>query len=162
MDAIELIKARRVHLTRQANANGAAGERRSITNSSNWIARPRGLGLRILLAELREAGAVIKASAFDAVASPAPIDFLDANAVRRQLADFTFIEITTATQRRVRPDFGGFFFAITEAEIAASDVLGHRHRIALFNSLTSALLLTSVPEVLKRARSTTWQLSVQL
>jgi hypothetical protein len=34
--------------------------------------------------------------------------------------------------------------------------------VALYSRTTGQYLLTSVPEILARARSTTWQLSVQL
>jgi hypothetical protein len=58
--------------------------------------------------------------------------------------------------------FSGFFFALTESEIAAAELLGHRHRVALFNNLTGELLISSVPDIIARTRSMTWQLSVQL
>lgn len=72
------------------------------------------------------------------------------------------IEIKSASQARVKPGFAGFFFALTEGEIVAAEALGSRHRVALYNKLTGELQLTSVPEILARARSSNWQLSVQL
>jgi len=74
----------------------------------------------------------------------------------------TFIEIKTANQGRVRADFSGYFFAFTEGEIEAAEALGNRHKVMLNNNLTGETLLSSVPELLVRARSTTWQLSIQL
>jgi hypothetical protein len=74
----------------------------------------------------------------------------------------TFIEIKAATQTRVKEGFAGFFFALTEGEIAAADALGVQHRVALYNRISGELLLTSVPEILARSRSLNWQLSVQL
>lgn len=59
-------------------------------------------------------------------------------------------------------DFSGFFFALTEGEIAASEALGIRHRVALFNKLTGNIKMTSVVEIVAAAKSTNWQLSVQL
>jgi hypothetical protein len=41
----------------------------------------------------------------------------------------------------VQPGFEGFFFALTENEIAASEQLGPRHRVGLFNRITGKLLL---------------------
>ena len=67
-----------------------------------------------------------------------------------------------ANQTRVQPGFKGFFFALTESEIAAAERLGSRHRVALFNNSTGELLITSVPEIISRAKSMNWQLSVQL
>lgn len=116
------------------------------------------------MAVLKESGVVIKGSSFDAIALPAGrvVDFTDAAAVAESLPDMVFIEIKTANQERVRPDFSGFFFALTEGELLVSEVLGPRHRVMLLNKATGAMLLTSVPEILARARSTNWQVSVQL
>lgn len=128
----------------------------------DWVPRPRAGQLRLLLKELATTGTVIKGSSFDALAVPNFIDFADAESIRRSLASVTFIEIKTANQARVQPGFKGFFFALTESEIAASDALGRRHRVALYNNLTGELSLTSVPEIIARTKSMTWQLSVQL
>lgn len=164
MNPIELIKAKNQHIQRLANQRGAAGERTALVKMSNWIPRPRGNDLKTLLTALGKTGVSIKPSSFDAIALPNPtlIDFSNPEAIEAALPDMIFIEIKTANQKRVKHDFSGFYFALTESEIAASDVLGARHRVALYNQLTDELLLTSVPEIIGRARSKNWQLSVQL
>jgi hypothetical protein len=164
MTPLELIQAKRAHVARLANQRGAAGEQLALQEMEHWIARPSGIGLRVLLAELGATGVTIKRSSFDAVYVPnqAALDFTNAAAVRAALPVMTFIEIKTANQPRVKPDFSGFFFALTESEIAAAETLGARHRVALYNKATNALQLSSVPEILARAKSSNWQLSVQL
>ncbi len=116
------------------------------------------------MAALGESGVIVKRSSFDAIALPVGrvVDFTDAAAVKAGLPDMMFVEIKTANQARVRPDFSGFFFALTEGELAAAEALGSRHRVMLLNKATGTTLLTSVPEILARARSTNWQVSVQL
>ena len=120
--------------------------------------------MRTLLGALAESGIRIKASSFDAIALPAgvEVDFGDVTSVRAALAEMVFVEIKTANQSRVREDFSGFFFALTESEIEASIALGRRHRVVLFNKLTGSMLWTSVPELLNRSRSRTIQVSLQL
>jgi hypothetical protein len=162
MNAIELIRAKRVHLARLANQSGAAGESTVLASSASWVPRPKGVPLRLLLSELRDGGIEIKPSSFDAIAAAEQVDFLSAESIRANLHKMIFIEIKTANQPRVRPGFNGFFFALTESEIAAADQLGDRHKVALFNRVTDELLITSIPEILKRSRSVTWQVSVQL
>jgi hypothetical protein len=164
MTPFELIMSRRLHLTRCANTNGALGEQLTLRDMQSWIKRPTGPGLRVLLQELRAVGTEIKGSSFDALFVPQlpAIDFLDIDMVRTALPSMTFIEIKTANQTRVKPGFAGFFFALTESEIRAAQVLGTRHRVALYNRLTTELQLTSVDAILERAKSSTWQLSVQL
>lgn len=159
---VELIRAKRQHLARLANQSGAAGELIATQAMDSWIGRPKGLQLRRVLEALEADGIRIKASSFDAIATPSPLAFETPETLRTQLAETVFIEIKTANQPRVSAGFGGFFFALTEAEILAAEQLGQRHRVALYNNLTGELLLTSVPEILARSRSTNWQVSVQL
>lgn len=162
MTPLAVIAAKREHLARLANTGGAAGEHQAIQAAASWVPRPRGAALRVLLEELSASGIVIKPSSFDALALDVPLDFTDREQVRTHLETITFVEIKAANQARVQPGFGGFFFALTESEIAAADQLGVRHRVALFNKLSGELLLTSVPEILARTKSMNWQLSVQL
>ncbi|WP_181242603.1 hypothetical protein [Caulobacter vibrioides] len=162
MDLFEIIAQKRAHLQRLANTNGALGEQGAVFAMQTWLPRPKGVALKALLAALAETGIHIRPSSFDAIAAPAPVDFHDQERLRAQLSDLVFIEIKTANQTRVKPGFAGFFFALTEGEIAAAEALGSRHRVALFNNQTGELLLTSVPEILGRSRSTNWQVSVQL
>lgn len=162
MTPFEIIAAKRVHLARLANSKGAVGETSALLAMAHWTPRPKGSALRLILDELAREGIQIKPSSFDAIAAIEPLNFADPTQLSAQLRHATFIEIKTANQARVKPGFSGFFFAITESEIAAAEALGSRHRVALFNNLTQELLLTSVPELLARARSTNWQLSVQL
>lgn len=162
MTPLEVISAKRAHLARLANQGGAAGEQDAIVLMEEWVPRPRSVQLRLLLEELALTGIAIKGSSFDALALPGPVDFNDARSIRASLPSITFIEIKTANQTRVQPGFKGFFFALTESEIAAAELLGKRHKVALFNNLTGELSLTSVPEIIARTKSMTWQLSVQL
>lgn len=162
MDLLEIITAKRVHVDRMAAQSGAAGELRAIATTERWIPRPKGPGLKILLAELQATGIKIKGSSFDAITCPKPVDFLDPLDVRSSLGEMIFIEIKTANQARIKSGFGGFFFAITENEISAADQLGSRHLVALFNKISGEVQITSVPHILARSRSMTWQLSVQL
>jgi hypothetical protein len=164
MTPLELIRSKREHAARLANQRGAAGEQVALADMQHWVARPSGKRLKILLAELEATGHVIKTTSFDAIhiADVDRIDFTDAAVVRAALPRMTFIEIKSASQARVRPGFAGFFFALTEGEMAAAEVLGPRHRVALYNKLTGELKLSSVQDILARARSSNWQLSVQL
>ena len=164
ISAAELLEIKREHLKRLANQRGAAGENFVLSNNTHLIPRPTGRALEAILSVLAETGIRIKKTSFDAIAVPENeiIDFFDPVALREMVKKITFVEIKTANQTRTRPDFSGFFFALTEGEIKAAEALGDRHRVMLVNRITGATLLTSVPELLTRARSTNWQVSVQL
>jgi hypothetical protein len=82
--------------------------------------------------------------------------------LRKVLPDMIFIEVKTATQERVKADFTNFFFAFTENEISAASQLGERYKVALYNSRTKELVISSLQDIMARAGSTTWQVSIQL
>ena len=160
----ELLEAKRSHLARLSNSNGSQGESAAHSTSSNWVARPKGKARKNLLAALKRAGIEIKATAFDFISLPEgqAISFDSEENLFRDLPQMTFVEVKTATQKRVKAGFAGFFFAFTENEISAATQLGARYKVALFNKHTKELLITSLPEVMGRAGSTTWQVSIQL
>jgi len=161
---IEIVQAKRAHIERFANQSGAAGEISALSDMEHWIQRPRGIELKTLLSALHETGINIKGTSFDAISLPQSmkVDFTNLAEVLAALPSMQFVEIKSANQPRVKPGFAGFFFALTESEIAAAEALGQRHCVALYNKVTGELLLTSVQEILKRTKSSTWQLSVQL
>ena len=162
MKPLEIIAGKKAHLDRLSNQQGAAGEAELVEAMDGWVPRPKGRSLKILLNELQKIGISIKWSSFDAIYLSTIVNFDNVEDVRSQIHDMIFIEIKTANQARVQPGFGGFFFAVTENEIEAADQLKERHRVALYNKKTGELLITSVPEIINRARSTNWQVSLQL
>lgn len=152
-----MIKLKKVHLTRFANQNGAIGESESVESQINWLPRPKGVQLKNLLTVLENNGIYIKGSSFDALSihENVNIDFNNKESIENSLDDITFIEIKTANQDRVKEDFSGFFFALTESEIHAAEILGNKYIVAFFNKKTSEILLTSVPEIIRRSKSMT-------
>lgn len=160
----DLLEARRSHLARLATSNGANGETSVLSISENWISRPKGKHSKNLHEALEESGIKIKPTAFDMISLPTgcTANFDSIENLRNVLPNMTFIEVKTATQDRVKEDFTNFFFAFTENEITAASQLGDRYKVALFNSRTKELLIASLPDIMKRAGSTTWQVSIQL
>src|SRR4029450_3546106 len=103
---------------RLSNQNGTAGERAAVEQMDSWLPKPKGRDMKNLMRVLHEAGILIKPSSFDAIIPPAgdTLDYSDLAALKRLLPRMTFVEIKTANQERVREDFSGFFFALTENE----------------------------------------------
>lgn len=164
MNPAELIDLKRSHARRLANQNGASGEGLVLNSDRQLIKRPTGKQLQNLLAALAETGIQIRKTSFDALSVPADtvLDLDDIESVRAAVAGLVFVEIKTASQPRVKSDFSGFFFAFTEGELLAAEALGSRHRVILVNRETRQTLETTIAELLDRARSTNWQVSVQL
>jgi len=90
------------------------------------------------------------------------VNFDNIEDLRTVLPDMTFVEVKTATQDHVKEGFANFFFDFTENEISAASQLGARYKVALYNSRTRELLIASLPDIMARAGSTTWQVSIQL
>lgn len=160
----DLLEARRSHLARLAASNGASGETSVLSVSENWIPRPKGQQSKNLRAALEESGIRIKPTAFDMISLPGgrTANFDSIEDLREVLPDMIFVEVKTATQDRVKAGFANFFFAFTENEISAAAQLGARYKVALYNSRTKELVIASLPDIMARAGSTTWQVSIQL
>lgn len=166
MSLLKLIESKRAHIARYSSENGILGERSSLDSQALWIKRPKGKEMKNLLAALKQFENIeIKASSFDFISIPenVSVDFSDVSSLSDILKSLTFIELKTCNQKRVTtPDFKNFFFAITENEIIASELLGDRHKVVLHNKITGHKLVTTIPEIINRANSKNWQLSVSL
>jgi hypothetical protein len=160
---LQLLHQRTQQAERLANQGGAAGERTVLASApARYHPRPKGRAMKLLLTALKEAGFGFKSTSFDAIELDAEIDWSDEASIREHISRMVFIEIKTANSARVQPGFSGYFFAITEGEMEAAEALGERHKVLLYNARTEEQLLTSVSALLARARSKTWQLSIQL
>lgn len=166
MSLLELIESKKAHAARFSSENGISGERSFLDSQSSWIKRPKGKEMRNLLAALKQIeGIEIKATSFDFVSAPegVTVDFSDAKSLLDVIKSLTFIELKTCNQKKVTtPDFKNFFFAITQNEITAAELLGDRHRVILYNKMTGDTLEITVREIISRASSKNWQLSVSL
>lgn len=164
IDLPGLLAARHVHRERLSNRTGAHGESEVVAIHNRFLPRPKGADLARLLAALKETGITIKKSSFDAIAVPdgIEVDFTSPASLQAAVSLMTFIEIKTSTQERVGPNFENFLFSFPECEILAAEVLGDRHQVLLYNKLNGIHLFSTVPALLARARSKTWQLTTQL
>jgi len=163
---LKLIESKKAHIARYSVENGILGERSLLDSEVLWIKRPKGKEMKNLLTALKQFENIeIKASSFDFISIPENInvDFMDISSLSAILKSITFIELKTCNQKRVTtPDFKNFFFAITENEIIASELLGDRHKVVLHNKITGHKLITTIPEIINRSNSKNWQLSVSL
>ncbi|WP_410014865.1 hypothetical protein [Sodalis sp. C49] len=157
MNLLELIESKKAYRARFSSENGISGERSLLDSQALWIKRPKGKEMKNLLAALKQFEDIeIKASSFDFVSIPenVTVDFSNISLLSDILKSLTFIELKTCNQKRVTtPDFKNFFFAITENEITASELLGDRHKVVLHNKMTGDKLVTTIHEIINRANS---------
>lgn len=161
---LDILEARRTHLARLATTRGAKGEASVLSASEGWLPRPKGKHSKNLRAALEAKGIKIKITSFDMISMTKgqSVDFNSVESITNALPNMIFLEVKTANKEIVQPGFGRFFFAFTEHEISASKQLGQCYRVVLYNSRTKELLITSLQEVMARAGSSTWQVSIQL
>ncbi|MGR2998413.1 hypothetical protein ABMY37_01560 [Vibrio vulnificus] len=164
MEILEALLKRKAHADRLSNTSGLEGESFAISQNSTWIERPKGQLLDNLLNELKRTGIDIKRTSFDAIELPkgVSVDFSSVESIQSHLPQMNFIEVKTTSKSSVKDDFSGYFFAFTEGELSAAEQLKTRHEVALINKITGTVFMSSVPELLKRAKSVNWQVSVQL
>jgi hypothetical protein len=164
MKASELIDGKRKHLGRFTNSIGASGERALVLSQDNWVERPRGREIKILLSCLEERNIRIKASSFDAIQVPeeVKVDFSLRDSVAASLSVLKFIEIKTSSKVTVDADFNGFYFSISEAELLAAEALGDQYVVALHHKVSQTYRFYSMDEIFRRRRSLSWQVSIQI
>ncbi|PMK16019.1 hypothetical protein [Vibrio splendidus] len=164
MDIIDILQLRKEHVDRLSSTSGSQGENLAIQKNQQWIERPKAKELNNLLSLLSKSGINIKRTSFDAIEIPegVSIDFGCLDSIKASLHLMNFIEIKTTNKESVKEDFTGYFFAFTEGELHAAEQLGERHKVALVNKRTDNIVMSSVPELLARAKSMNWQVSIQL
>lgn len=164
MNILDSLQLRKEHVNRLSNVTGSEGEALAITQNDLWVKRPKGTELNNLLSELSKINIIIKRTSFDAIALPINnnVDFFCSKSISAGIKEMIFIEIKTTNKEAVKDDFTGYFFAFTEGELSAAEQLGERYKVALLNKRTGNIIMSSVPELLGRAKSMNWQVSIQL
>lgn len=114
---------------------------------------------RILLVEFARIGRVIYGQAFDMIKLGAGVDLDNAASVRTHLRTISLYEVKS-TNRILPPNFDGFFFSLSTAELFTAQSLGSRYRFAFVNVVTGEHLELALAELFSRARSIypTWSI----
>ncbi len=113
-----------------------------------------------LLVAFASAGKVIYGKAFDVVRVTEDIDLDDIKAVERDLKKICLCEIKS-TRKRLKPDFSGYFFALTAGEVLVAQSLKKQFRFVLVNTITGDFAEFSLTEIFARAKGIypTWSIS---
>ena len=163
MRHIDELEGKRKKLSKAATTRGSEGEQGAMMLFKNLIDRPKGKDMKNLLQALSQLGLNIKPTSFDKIDSGGiEINFSDVNHLVKILSQITFIEVKSTDRKSIPEDFSGYFFALTENEIDASIILGDRYKVLLINKVTGYSKWTTVKALLERAKSKTWQVSLNL
>src|SRR6516225_2724478 len=112
---------------------------------------PTGKQRQNLLVAFAKKGKVVYGKAFDVVKLSAPVDLDDLADIERQLNRITVFEIKSS-RKKLRVDFGGFFFSLTGAEVLVAQSLKSQFKFVLVNTTTGAYLELTLSEIFSRAK----------
>ncbi|HEY0193138.1 MAG TPA: hypothetical protein VGC42_18600 [Kofleriaceae bacterium] len=115
-----------------------------------------------LLVAFAQGQQVVYGKAFDIVRCPRDLDLEDPAAMSPRLAEISICEIKSTNKASVKPEFRGFFFAITAGEMLTAQSLGSQYRFIFVNTLTHEYLEMSLQQIFARSRGIypTWSISI--
>src|ERR1041385_9109578 len=141
----------------QKTAKAAAGI--LVAKKAGFII-PTGRQRQNLLVAFAKKGKVVYGKAFDVVKLSGTVDLDDLTEVEKRLGLVTVYEIKSS-RKKLRPDFSGYFFAPTAAEVLVAQSLKKQFGFVLVNTRTSEHLEMSLSGIFARAKGIypTWSIS---
>ena|SRR5437773_729029 len=112
-----------------------------------------------LLVAFAKKGKVVYGKAFDVVKLSSAVNLDDLSEVERELPNITVFEIKSS-RKKLRPDFGGFFFGLTGAEVLVAQSLKKQFKFAFVSTETGDHLEMTISEMFARAKGIypTWSI----
>jgi hypothetical protein len=113
-----------------------------------------------LLIAFATCGKAIHGAAFDVVRLSGYVDLTDPDAICANIDKLELFEVKSTNRAVIEPDFGGYFFNLTTAELLVAQALGERFRFAFVNTITRDHIELTLQEVFSRARGIypTWSI----
>lgn len=105
-------------------------------------------------------GMVVYGRAFDIVKVSGQVNLDDLNEVEQHLRQVTIFEIKS-TRKDLKPDFSGYFFALTAAEVLVAQSLKKNFKFVFVNIATGNFRELSLVQILAKVRGIypTWSIS---
>lgn len=115
-----------------------------------------------ILIAFAQAEQVVYGKAFNIVRCPSHVNLDDPASIASGLNDVLICEIKSTNKATVKPDFRGYFFAITAGEMLTAQSLGARYRFLFVNTLTGIHLELTLQQIFARSRGIypTWSISI--
>lgn len=107
---------------------------------------------RNILVAYAELGFVLYGKAFDLVRCDIGVNYNDINEIRKNLTKLVIYEIKSTNKTAVKPDFSGYFFSISTAELLTAQNLGERYRFAFVNTVSGTYIDLSLKDIFAKAR----------
>lgn len=104
---------------------------------------------------------IVYGDGFDAVRLPPGASLSDEASIAAKWNEIIFYEIKSTAKSAVKPDWSGYFFSLSTAELLTAQSLRERYQFMFVNTLTGAFEAMTLNEVFARARAIypTWSIS---
>jgi hypothetical protein len=106
-----------------------------------------------LLEGFAKRGRVLYGAAYDIVKLLQPVDLGDPQAIADSIASIVVFEIKSTNRLALKPDWKGYFFNLTTAELLVSQSLGDQFRFAFVNIVSGEVQEWGLADIYKRARA---------
>ncbi len=105
-------------------------------------------------------GMVVYGKAFDIVRTSGRVNLDDLAEMEQHLGKITIFEIKS-TRKKLKPDFSGYFFGLTAAEVLVAQSLKKNFKFVFVNITTGEFLELDLVGIFARARGIypTWSIS---
>lgn len=112
-----------------------------------------------LLVAFAKRGKVVYGKAFEVVKVSSAIDLASLEQVETHLDQIKVFEVKS-TRKKLKPDFSGYFFALTAAEVLVAQSLKKQFGFVLVNTGTREHLEMTLSEIFSRAKGIypTWSI----
>ena len=113
-----------------------------------------------LLVAFAKQGKVVYGRAFDIVKLSRSVNLSHLEDVESNIESLIVMEVKS-TKKKLRPDFGGFFFGLSGAEVLVAQSLRKQFRFAFVNTTTGDHMELTLAEMFARAKGiySTWSIS---
>jgi hypothetical protein len=112
-----------------------------------------------LLVAFAKKGKVVYGKAFDVIRITESLDLDDLSTVESHLSEINVFEIKSS-KKKLPPDFSGYFFGLTAAEVLVAQSLKKQFKFVLVNTSTCEYLEIGLSEMFARAKGIypTWSI----
>jgi len=107
-----------------------------------------------LLVCFAESDRVLYGRAFDVVKCPPDVDLNNRASIKPHIGQITVAEIKSTNRRTIGPDFDGYFFDLTNAELLVAQSLGAQFLFVFVNIVTLAIKEMTLQDIFRKARKT--------
>lgn len=104
-----------------------------------------------LLVAFAKKGKVVYGRAFDVVRLSGPVDLNNLADIEKKLEKITVFEIKSS-RKKLRDDFGSFFFSLTGAEVLVAQSLKKQFKFVLVDTTKRVHLELTLSEIFARAK----------